>query len=85
MKKRKKKTKKLVFIESWDSTKYLNICNFYFRIYKKMEHVDKNRIHNNIYKYGIPHTEENFNKIGKVIKKRKFYIYRTILYIVDNC
>ena len=31
-----------------------------------MEHVDKNRIHNNIYKYGIQDTEENFNKIGEV-------------------
>ena len=50
-----------------------------------MEHVDKKRIHNNIYKYGIQDTEENFNKIGEVIQKRKFYIYRTILYIVDKC
>ena len=29
-----------------------------------MEHVDKNGIHNNIYKYVIQDTEENFNKIG---------------------
>ena len=50
-----------------------------------MEHVDRNRIHNYIYKYGIQHTEENFNKIGEVIKQRKFFIFRKILYIVDNC
>ena len=50
-----------------------------------MEHVDRNRIHNYIYKYGIQDTEENFNKIGEVIKQRKFFIFRKILYIVDNC
>ena len=33
-----------------------------------MEHVDKNRIHNNIYKQGIQDTEENFNKIWEVIQ-----------------
>ena len=50
-----------------------------------MEHVDRNRIHNYVYKYGIQDTEENFNKIGEVIKQRKFFIFRKILYIVDNC
>ena len=48
-----------------------------------MNHVDRNRIHNFIYRYCIKDTEENFNKIGEVITK--FYIYRKILYIVDNC
>ena len=50
-----------------------------------MEHVDRNRIRNYIYRYGIQDTEENFNKIGEVIKQRNFYIFRKILYIVDNC
>ena len=50
-----------------------------------MNHVNRNRIHNYIYRYGIQDTEENFNKIGEVIKQRKFFIFRKILYIVDNC
>ena len=50
-----------------------------------MKHVDRNRIHNFIYQYRIKYTEENFNKIGEVITERKFYIYRKILYIIDNC
>ena len=50
-----------------------------------MNHVDRNRIHNFIYRYRIKDTEENFNKIGKVITQRKFYVYRKILYIIDNC
>ena len=50
-----------------------------------MNHVDRDRIHNFIYRYHIKDTEENFNKIGEVITQRKFYIFRAILYIVDNC
>ena len=50
-----------------------------------MNHVNRNRIHNYIYRYGIQDTEENFNKIGEVIKQRKIFIFRKILYIVDNC
>ena len=50
-----------------------------------MEHVDRNRIHNFIYRYGIQDTEENFNKIGELIKQRNFHIFWKILYIVDNC
>ena len=40
-----------------------------------MEHVDRNPIHNYIYKYGIQDTEENFNKIGEVIKQRKIFFF----------
>ena len=76
--------KKLVFIQSWENTKKLNICNFYFRI-EKVNHVNKNRISNFIYMYGIQNTEENFNKIGQVIEERKFIIYRKMFYTVDNC
>ena len=50
-----------------------------------MNHVDRNRINNFIYRYSIKDTAENFNKLADVITKRKFYIYRTILYIIDNC
>ena len=49
-----------------------------------MNHVERNRINNFIYRYRITDTAENFNKIREVIKQRKFYIYRTILYIIDN-
>ena len=35
-------------------------------------------------RYRIKDTEENFNKIGKVITHTKFYVYRKILYIIDN-
>ena len=49
-----------------------------------MNHVDRNRINNFIYRYSIKDTAENFNKLAEVITKRKFYIYRTILYIVVN-
>ena len=50
-----------------------------------MNHADRNRINNFIYIYCIKDTTENFNKLAEVIAKRKFYIYRTILYIIDNC
>ena len=43
-----------------------------------MNHVDRNRINNFIYRYSIKDTAENFNKLAEVITKRKFYIYRTI-------
>ena len=81
---RKKKSKIIVFTESWENTKYLNICNFYFRI-EKMNHVNNNRINNYIYMYGVQNTEQNFNEIRKVIEERKFIIYCKILYITDNC
>ena len=50
-----------------------------------MNHVDRNWINNFIYRYRIKDTAEIFNKLREVIKQRKFYIYRTILYIIDNC
>ena len=50
-----------------------------------MNDIDKNRINNYIYRYSIKDTAENFNKIAEVIAKREFYIYRKILYIIDNC
>ena len=50
-----------------------------------MNHVDGNRIHNFIYRYGIKDTEENFNKIGEVITQKNFYIAHKILHMIDNC
>ena len=50
-----------------------------------MNHVDRNRINNLIYRYRSKDTTENFNKLAEMITKRKFYIYHTILYIIDNC
>ena len=49
-----------------------------------MNHVDRNRINNYMYRYIIKDTAENFNKLAEVITKRKFYIYHTILYVTDN-
>ena len=37
-----------------------------------MNHVNRNRINNFIYRYRIKDTAENFNKLGEVIKQRKF-------------
>ena len=84
MKRRKKMTKKLVFIWSWENTKNLNTCNFILEV-KIMEHVDRNRIHNYIFRYSIQDTENFFNKIGEMIKQRYFYLFWKILYINDNC
>ena len=50
-----------------------------------MNHVNKNRIDNYIYQYRIKDSKENLNKIGEVIKQRKFYVYCKILYMIDNC
>ena len=50
-----------------------------------MNHVDRNRVNNFIYIYHIKDTTETFNKLAEMITKRKFYIYHTILYIIENC
>ena len=49
-----------------------------------MNHVERNGIKNFIYRYHVKDTAGNFNKIREVIII-KLYIYRTILYIIDNC
>ena len=49
-----------------------------------MNHVERNGIKNFIYRYNVKDTAGNFNKIREVIRQRKLYIYRTILYIIDN-
>ena len=50
-----------------------------------MNDIDKNRINNYICRYRIKDSAENFDKIVEVITKREFFIYREILYIINNC
>ena len=50
-----------------------------------MNHVNRNKIHNYFYIYGIQETEEKFKKLEEVIENREFIIYRKLLYIIDNC
>ena len=50
-----------------------------------MNNVDRNRINNYIYCYSIEDKEENFNKLAEVINKKEYYVYKAILYIIDNC
>ena len=50
-----------------------------------MNDIDRNHINNYIYPYSIEDKEENFNKLADVIKKREYYAYKAILYIIDNC
>ena len=50
-----------------------------------MNNVDRNRINNYIYCYSIEDKEENFNKLADVVNKKEYYVYKAILYIIDNC
>ena len=50
-----------------------------------MNDVNRNRINNYLYRYSIKDNKENFNKIAEVITKREYFIYRKILYIINNC
>ena len=50
-----------------------------------MNDVNKNRINNYLYCYSIQNNEENFNKLAEVITKKEYFVYRKILYIIDNC
>ena len=50
-----------------------------------MNNVNRNRINNYIYCYNIEDKEENFNKLAEVINKKEYYVYKAILYIIDNC
>ena len=51
----------------------------------KMNNVNRNRINNYIYRYSIEDKEENFNKLAEVINKKEYYIFKAILYIIENC
>ena len=50
-----------------------------------MDHVSRNRVNNILYRYSIENNEENFKKLAQVINKRDYYIYKQILYMIDNC
>ena len=50
-----------------------------------MNDVNRNRINNYLHRYSIKDNEENFNKTAEVITKREYFIYRKILYIINNC
>ena len=50
-----------------------------------MNNVDRNRINNYIYRYSIEDKEENFNKLADAINKKEYYVYKAILYIINNC
>ena len=50
-----------------------------------MNNVDRIRINNYIYRYGIEDKEENFNKLADAINKKEYYVYKAILYIINNC
>ena len=50
-----------------------------------MNIINKNRINNYIYHYSIEDKEKFFNKLVEVINKKEYYVYKAILYIIDNC
>ena len=50
-----------------------------------MNNVDRNRINNYIYRHSIEDKEQNFNKLAHVINKKEDYVYKAILYVIDNC
>ena len=50
-----------------------------------MNNVDRNRINNYIYRYSIEDKQENFNKLVDVINKKEHHLYKSILYIINNC
>ena len=50
-----------------------------------MNNVDRIRINNYIYRYSIEDKEENFNKLADAINKKEYYVYKAILYIINNC
>ena len=50
-----------------------------------MDNVNKNKIHNYFYRYGIKETKENFEKLANVINKNKYLIYKQIFILIENC
>ena len=55
------------------------------KIDQKLNNVDRNHINCYIYRYNIQDREESFNKLAEVINKREYYVYKVILYIINNC
>ena len=50
-----------------------------------MNHVNRNRINNYLYRYSIENNGENFSKLAEVITKKEYFVYRMILYLINNC
>ena len=50
-----------------------------------MNNVNRNKVHNHIYRYNIQDNVENFLKIAEVVNEREYAVYRQISYIIDNC
>ena len=50
-----------------------------------MDHVNRHRVNKILYRYSIENNEEHFQKLAQVINKRDYYIYKQILYMIDNC
>ena len=50
-----------------------------------MDRVSRHRVNKILYRYSIENNEEHFQKLAQVINKRDYYIYKQILYMIDNC
>ena len=49
-----------------------------------MNNVNRNQINICIHHYSIEDKEENFNKLAEVTNKKEYYIFKAILYIIEN-
>ena len=57
---------------------------FYLEI--QMDQININKIYNYLYLYSIENNDENFNKLAfKWLKKKEYYVYRKIFYVIDDC
>ena len=50
-----------------------------------MNHVNRNCINNYLYRYSIENNAENFSKLAEVRTKKEYFVYRTILCLINNC
>ena len=50
-----------------------------------MDNVQKNRISNIKYRYGIEKNSENFNKLAMVMNQKECVIYKKFLTLLENC
>ena len=85
MKKNKTKEKKISFYLKLGKYKKFKFMWFCILETIKMNDVNRNRINNYLYRYSIKNNTANFNKIAEVITKREYFVYRKILYIINNC
>ena len=51
---------------------------------EKMDNVQKNRISNIKYRYGIEKNSENFNKLAMVMNQKECVIYKKFLTLLEN-